>query len=132
MKGIVFSSQLVEMFFHLIENFMFSNMYMFTYLFKYVCVYIICFLTGKLPNFPLPARHKKWRPFFFFSINSSPVPCNFCLLCLKRFNFFLCDGEHYLAFRYIWFIYIWFIYIWFIYIWFIYIWFIYVFLLISG
>ena len=44
---------------------------------------------------------------FFFSIfNSSPISCNFCLLCLKRFSFLLSDGEFYLVFRYIWFIYV--------------------------
>ena len=55
--------------------------------FTYVYVYI-CFLTGKLPNFPLSAGHKinGWSYFFFF--NSVPVACNFCLLCLKRFRYF--------------------------------------------
>ena len=43
----------------------------------------------------------------FFSIfNTSPISCNFCLLCLKRFSFLLSDGEFYLVFRYIWFIYV--------------------------
>ena len=76
-KGIVLSAQLVEMF----QGFFLSDRE-FNLVFKYVYVYI-CFLTGKLSNFPLPAGHKKWQPFFFF-FNSAPVPCNFCLLCLKR------------------------------------------------
>ena len=60
----------------------------------------------KLSNFPLSAGHKKWQPFFFSCFfNSAPVPCNFCLLCLKRFRLFLRDGEFYLVFRYIWFVY---------------------------
>ena len=43
----------------------------------------------------------------FFSIfNTSPISCNFCPLCLKRFSFLLSDGEFYLVFRYIWFIYV--------------------------
>ena len=51
----------------------------------------------KLQNFPLPAGHKKWLTFLLFFL-STPVPCNFCLLCV--------DEEFYLVFRDIWFIYV--------------------------
>ena len=67
MKCNVFSAQLVEI--------VFSSDREFYLVFKYVYVYI-CFLTGKLTNFPLSAAI-----FLFFSTLLQFLVT--CLLCLK-------------------------------------------------